>query len=317
MSNPQKKPFMKARGPEVKLHLEQVKDNTWCIVTGYARIPLYRLDETRAIMIDSGLPQSWDELLALLEREKLEIVAVLTSHAHPDHVGNHRNLRDRFGTEIYMSRFSAAIYDNPMNQTALSIGVSGYRKYSRTLGLPFDADVIFDWDVRSIEVEGATFGIEQLPGHAAEHIGIVTPDNVAYLGDTVLDESMIKNVRLPFCTCLEPDLESLEKIADMQYDRYILAHNGVYDEIRELALRNRDNLLEKADMIEALCDEYITLDGMVKKLLLATGGDIDSKRTVSGTRYNLSIFVAYLTDLGRLTMRAHDGALEYIKVNRE
>ncbi len=317
MSQPKEKPFMRARRPEVKPYLELVKGNTYCIVTGYARIPLYKLDGHRAIMIDSGLPQSWDEILALLEQEKLEIAAVLTSHAHPDHVGNHKNLRERFGADIYMSRFSAAIYDNAMNQTAISIGVTGYRKYSKTLGAPFDADVIFDWDIKTIDVEGATFIIEQLPGHAAEHIGIVTPDNVAYLGDTVLDEDMVKNVRLPFCTCLEPDLEALEGIAEMKYDKYILAHNGVYDSIRELALLNRANLLKKADMIEALFDEYLTLDAAVKKLLLATGGDIDNKRTVSGTRYNMSIFVTYLEDTDRLTSRARDGALEYIRSGTE
>ena len=316
MSKPEK-PFVRARHPEVKPELVQVKDNTWCIVLGYVRIPVYRLDETRAIMIDSGLPQSWESILELLEREKLEIVAVLTSHAHPDHVGNHKNLRERFGAEIYMSRFSAAVYNNPMNQSALSIGISGYRKYHKTLGTAFDADVLFDWDVKQLEVEGVTFGIEQLPGHAAEHIGIVTPDNVIYLGDTMLDEKMVQHLRLPYCTCLEPYLESLEHIMNMQYDKYILAHNAVYDEIYEIAKLNRDNMLQKADMIEALCDEYITMDGMVKKLLLQTGGDLDNKRTVSGTRYNLSIFVTYLEDFDRLENRAHDGALEYIKVKKD
>lgn len=310
------KAYVRARNPEFKPTLEQVKGNTWCIVLGYVRIPVYKLDEHRAIMIDSGLPQSWEAILGMLEQEKLEIVAVLTSHAHPDHVGNHKNLRDRFGAEIYMSRFSAAVYNNAMNQSALSIGITGYRQYKRTLGTAFDADVIFDWDVKSIEVEGVVFGIEQLPGHAAEHMGIVTPDNVIYLGDVVLDENMVKNLRLPYCTCMEPDLESLERIMDMHYDKYILAHNAVYDEIYEIAKLNRDNLLQKADMIEALCDEYITIDGMVKKLLLQTGGELDNKRTVSGTRYNLSIFVSYLNDLGRLEFRANDGALEYIKTNR-
>ncbi len=316
MSKPEK-PIVQARRPEIPLRLEQVKGNTWCIVLGYIRLPIYRLDENRAIMIDSGLPQSWEPLLAFLEQEKLEIVAVLTSHGHPDHVGNHLNLRNRFGTEIYMSRFSAAIYDNAMNQSAISIGITGYRKYKKTLGRTFDADVIFDWDVKSIEVEGVTFGLEQLPGHAAEHIGIVTPDNVIYLGDTVLDEHMVQNIRLPFCTCLEPDLESLEKIMQMQYDKYIIAHNGVYDSIYELAKLNRDNMLKKADMIESLCDDYITIDGIVKKLLLQTGGELDNMRTVSGTRYNLSIFVSYLLDLGRLSCRAHDGALEYIRAANE
>ena len=301
--------------PEIKPWLEHVKGNTYCIVTGYARIPLYRLDEHRVIMIDSGLPQSWENLLELLENEKLQPVAVLTSHTHPDHVGNHKSLRAHFGAKIYMTRFTASVYNNPMNQSAIYVGLSGYRKYSGDMDPTFETDVIFDWDVESITVEGATFGIEQLPGHAAEHIGIVTPDNVIYLGDTVLDENMVNNLRLPFCTCPEPNLESVEKVANMHYDRYIVAHNGIYDDIRELAILNRDNMLKKADMIEALCDEYLSIEGMVRKLLKQTGARLDSRRTVSGTRYNLSIFVAFLEDQGRLECRANDGVLEYIKVS--
>ena len=73
MSRPQEKSLMKARGADFEPVLEQVKGNTWCIVLGYARIPVYKLDEHKIIMIDSGLPQSWEQLLGLLEKEKLKL----------------------------------------------------------------------------------------------------------------------------------------------------------------------------------------------------------------------------------------------------
>lgn len=313
MSPQSTKLFSKFGRSEFRPYLEQVKGRTYCIVTDYARIPVYKIDERSVIMLDSGLPQSWEAIRQLLEQQALKVVAVMTSHAHPDHVGNHLNLRRHFGAKIYMSPLAATVYTDPMNLTAVFSGVGSYRRLREVMGEPFEADCIIDTKAGTIDVEGIPFGIEYLPGHAAEHIGIVTPDNVAYLGDTVLDEKMLRILRLPYCTCIEPDLESKEKIAQMQYDRYILAHNGVYDEIRELALLNRDSMIRKAAMIEELCDDYITVDGMVKKLLLATDGDVSSHRTVSGARRNVATFVDYLEDMDRLICRVRNGALEYIK----
>jgi len=39
----------------MKPYLERVMGDTWCIVTGFARIPLYMPDRANAVMIDSGL----------------------------------------------------------------------------------------------------------------------------------------------------------------------------------------------------------------------------------------------------------------------
>lgn len=297
--------------PEIKPHLELVKGNTYCIVLSYARIPLYMLGGGKAIMIDSGFAQSWENILWLLEKENLQITAVLTSHAHPDHLGNHRNLQKHFGAKLYMSDFAAMAYRTPMNQTALGLGLVSYRMFREALGQPLRADHIIDPFSKTIDVEGTKFGVLYLPGHAAEHLGFITPDNVAYLGDAVLDENMVQRLRIPYCTCVEPDLESKEAIAELHCDRYILAHNGVCDEIRPLAEQNRDSMLEKARHLEKLCRDYQTLDQITLQFLLETGGDPDSYRTVHGARRNISVFVEYLIDTDRLEVRARNGVVEY------
>ena len=45
----------------IEPYLEHVKGQTYCIVTGYSRLPVYKLNDTDVIMIDSGLPREWDE----------------------------------------------------------------------------------------------------------------------------------------------------------------------------------------------------------------------------------------------------------------
>ena len=70
---------------EFKPYLQHVKGNTYCVVTEYMRLPLYRLNEQEAILIDSGLPREWEAISQVLQAENLKITSVLTSHGHPDH----------------------------------------------------------------------------------------------------------------------------------------------------------------------------------------------------------------------------------------
>jgi len=299
---------------EIKPFLQHVKGNTYCIVTAYMRLPLYRLNETEAILIDSGLPREWKDILQVLQQENLRITSVITSHVHPDHVGNHAALRETFGAKIYSSLFAAAVFASPMNLLS-SIAHSGtyqsLKQSSRTYFLP---DVIFNWTDSSLTVDGATFEILQIEGHCAEQMGFVTPDGVAYLGDLVLSDQLLDSFSIPYCSCIEPNLEALERIAQTHYDFYILAHNGICQDIRDIAVKNRDNMLQKVEQVARLVDGPVTKDELVVRFIGAAGKNLNSPRRVHGIHYNISALLAYLIDAGRLQERVKDGIVQYIPV---
>ena len=72
--------------------------DTFCIVTGYARIPLFKLGGGRAVIFDSGLAvPDRAGIFDLLRREELRVAAILTSHAHIDHTGNHKAIQQEHG----------------------------------------------------------------------------------------------------------------------------------------------------------------------------------------------------------------------------
>lgn len=296
---------------EEKPYLEHVKGNTYCIVLSYARIPVYMLGGGKAIMLDSGMARSRDVIAQLLEQENLHITSVLTSHCHPDHVGNHICLQQHFGSKLYMSPFTAAIYASPMNMTAMGHGFISYRKLVGSLGDPIHTDHLIDVSAPSVTVDGVTFGMVHTPGHAAEHLAFITPDNVAYLGDAVLSEHMLQSLRLPYCSCIEPDLKSKDVLKQLNCDRYILAHNGVYDQIQPLIQQNQDWMLEKAQTIQDLCDDYYTIDELAQKFIVLTNAKTDTVRTVNGIRRNVSAFVEYLVDVERLELQTKDGMLKF------
>ena len=107
-------------------YLEHVLGDTWCVVTGYCRIPLYMPDRSRAVMIDSGLKHpDRERILALLERENIRVATLLTSHFHPDHVGNHTALKAAHGCSVYMTPFARIMSRDPSNLQTV-----GYETYT-------------------------------------------------------------------------------------------------------------------------------------------------------------------------------------------
>ena len=298
---------------KIQPYLEQVKENTWCIVTGYARIPLYKLNKQDVILIDSGIPEDGKGIVACLQKARLNVKAVLTSHKHPDHIGNHLLLRRTFGAKLYMSRYTAAACAEPMNQVESYLGIASYRNIAQMMVEEFVPDVVIDWRGDSLEAEGVRFGILHFPGHCAEHMGFVTADNVAYLADTVLSKKIVTKLRTSFCTCVELDLRSKEAASKLKYDRYILAHNEVCDSIEELAILNRDILQGKADLLASLAQDYVTLEELVRRLMIFTGNDMSSVHKIRGTHHNVHVLLDYLLDTGVFTCRARDGKLQYKK----
>lgn len=298
-------------------YLEHVLGNTWCIVTDYCRIPLYMPDRSQAVMIDSGLKNPDREgILSLLEREKIHVSALLTSHHHIDHIGNHTAIKETHGCKVYMTPYAEIVGREPSGLQAIGYETSTIFKAGGLYRF-CKPDGIISQDDASFTVSGITFPLLWLPGHAVEHVGFVTPDGVAYIGDTLLSDHVLHAVKLPYYTCLRLDLETKELLRKVQCRRYILAHNGVYDEIGSLIDRNIANVQEKLGIVERLAEQWITLEQLCIAVMTHLDSDLNSVAKVVGSKRNIQILVEYLVEVGRLNIRVRDGHVEYIAVKQE
>jgi len=300
----------------IEPYLEHVLGDTWCIVTGYCRIPLYMPDRSRAVMIDSGLKRPDREgILALLDRENIRVANLLTSHFHPDHVGNHTALKATHGCAVYMTPFARIMSTDASNLQAV-----GYETYTmRKARSPYSfcgPDHIIPENADEIRVDGIPFRLLWLPGHAVEQVGFVTPDNVAYLADTVLSDHLLQSVKLPYYTCLRLDLRTKESLKEIQCDRYILAHNGVYDQISGLIDRNIATAHEKLCLVEDVADEWHTLEQLCAAVMIRLEMNLNADAKVIGAKRNIQVLVEYLVETERLAFRVRDGYVEYRRASQ-
>ena len=164
-----------------------------------------------------------------------------------------------------------------------------------------------------VVVEGARFQVLRLPGHAPEHLGFVTPDGVAYLGDALMSEQVLNSVHIPYSMCCELDIQTKRNIQHMDYDAYIIPHNAVCTDVRALVQQNICVLQDKIETVYNTVDHYMSMEQIVARASAAMGVRGDTTYKINVAERNIRIFVEHLLDTKRLRVRANEGVIEYIR----
>ena len=294
------------------MELRHVLGRTWVAESSTALLPIYRVTDTDIILIDTGYAKlDRAGLTALIEDRGFHLRGIICSHAHFDHSGNVRYLQQRCGAKAAAHIIEAGISVNldayRANYVALTYGKS--REFF--LEECFVADTIIGPEDDFLDFCGVRFGILQLPGHSAGHIGLVTPDNVAYVGDCLIDQQQIDSAKLPTSMFIARDLQSKEFLRRTQYDAYILAHKSVVTDIAPLVDSNIAFIHRKAE--ELLND---LTDGMTFAQWISTFCQRENIRTKNELKFsiierNFSNFVDWLTDEGRILVRREYCAKTY------
>ena len=294
------------------MELRHVYGNTYAAVGATALMPVYKLTDTDIVLMDTGYARlDRSALVNLIEGNGFRLRGILCSHAHFDHTGNVRFLQQRYGCQAAAQIIEAGISVNPdayrANYVALTYGKS--REY--LLEECFPADVIIPPDAEHLDFCGARFGILQLPGHSAGHIGVVTPDGVAYLGDCLIDEEQIAAAKLPTSMFIARDLESKESLRNLRRPAYIIAHKQVLTDIGPLIDRNIAFIHDKGrELLEDL-EDGMSFDQWIYAFCQRENVRTRNEFKFSIVERNFANFVDWLTDEGKVEVRREFCAKHY------
>lgn len=296
--------------------LRHVKGNTWVYEGATALMPLYMVAENEAVIIDTGFAKLDREGLTQLFDTQLKLRGIICTHAHFDHSGNVRYLKERYGVPVAAHIIEAGIATNTDSYRANYIGLT----YGKTTELfpeeCFTTDVLIRPEDTAFTLAGAEFTVLPLPGHSSGHTGIITPDNVAYVGDTLLDDAEIDGAKLPTSMFVRRDIESKEKLLHTPCDAYILAHKSVVWDIKPLVERNISFLYEKRDELLSYLEDGMTfaqwLDIFCQKVNIRTRSTLK----FAIIERNFSNFVAWMTDENLIEVRRECCAKTYYKAGK-
>lgn len=299
------------------MELRHVYGRTYAAVGATALMPVYKLTERDIVLMDTGYARlDRSALVNLIEGNGFRLRGIICSHAHFDHTGNVRYLQQRYGCQAAAQIIEAGISVNPdayrANYVALTYGKS--REY--LLEECFPADVIIPADAEHLDFCGARFGILQLPGHSAGHIGVVTPDGAAYLGDCLIDEEQIAAAKLPTSMFIDRDLESKESLRNLRRPAYIIAHKQVLTDIGPLIDRNIDFIHDKGrELLEDL-EDGMSFDQWIYAFCQRENVRTRNEFKFSIVERNFANFVDWLTDEGKVEVRREFCAKHYFHAEK-
>lgn len=296
------------------MEIIQIKGNTYVLDLGLLYLPFYKINQTDLVLLDTGLMKEHRNLISdFLEENDYLVAGIICTHSHIDHAGNAAYFKKKYGAQVAMSREEAMILSSTLE---LKIFYSNYTltQVEKHYGhMVLQTDIIIDDEDDQVEVAGITFGIIHTPGHSSGHVAITTPDNVTYLGDSLISYEVMKSSKLPYAHILRKDLISKMKLYTLKSDRYILAHKGIFDDIKDLITDNIYFYKQRAEEILELVDRAMTTEDILRAVCKSKSIRIGSVNKYVVVERMLGCYIEYLCETDKLLPIIDDGFKKYVR----
>jgi len=133
----------------------------------------------QAVVIDPG--DEIEEIQAILAKHRLQVKAIVITHAHIDHIGGAQKLKAATGAPVYMNANDQELYDR-LDVQAGWLGMQTPEKTSIDINAR-DGD--------SLTLGAAEFHVLHTPGHTQGSISLWIPaENKVVAGDTLFRDSI-------------------------------------------------------------------------------------------------------------------------------
>jgi hydroxyacylglutathione hydrolase len=133
----------------------------------------------KALVIDPG--GEADKILKRIESMELEVLAIVNTHAHVDHIGAIREIKDATGALVMMH-----VSEQPLLQSASKMG----RLFGVHIEQPPDPDRYLK-ESDQIQCGSIFLNVIETPGHSPGGISLVTNDGKnCFVGDTLFAGSI-------------------------------------------------------------------------------------------------------------------------------
>ncbi len=143
---------------------------------------LYNKNTKKGIIIDPG--EDLDIILEKVKTHNIDYEILLHTHAHLDHIGASKNLKQSLNIPIYLHTADKELYNNLPLQ-ALMMG--------KDVTTPDDADHYFN-DKDEIQVDGISLIVIHTPGHSQGSscfmLKLQNQENILFSGDTLFKGSI-------------------------------------------------------------------------------------------------------------------------------
>lgn len=299
------------------MEIKHIRGNTFYIDTGMSSLPFYKVNDEEIIMLDTG----WAEgeragIEALLEANHYKVSGIICSHSHIDHVGNNAYFKQKYNSTIAMSSYCAHVCASKVNLKVYYSNQNLTDVAEHFGHMVCETDIMITDEQTKIYVCGIKFKIRHTPGHSPSHICIITPDDVAYLGDCLIGYEVMNGAKMPYAFILREDLKSKEKLHELKCSKYIVSHKGVFDDITDLITDNINFYKLRAEKVCDVIKGSMTMEEIMKEIMIVFHIRVQTTHRYAVIERMLRSFIEYLNETGAVEANIEDGFLKYRRIRK-
>ncbi|MEA1959784.1 MAG: MBL fold metallo-hydrolase [Bacillota bacterium] len=296
------------------MQLEKINGNSYYIPAP-TNIGVFQFKDKYTLLIDSGdNKQQARKIDELVQDRGLMIKHIANTHSHSDHAGGNLYFQEHYpGCLIYASAEEQFFIENGTFFSTYLYGASPIKELSRHF-LKAHGNIIHSTlEPGTSRINDEKFEVISLPGHALGSIALGTRDRVCYLGDALFSEEIIEKYSMPFLFDIEAQLRSYDRIAELDYDFFVLSHAAkIYSqaEIIDLININRANVKHYLGLSLELMAQPKTREELLEELSILKDLHFDFKEYYFSLSTTGAI-IAYLYHREQLDYQIESGKLYY------
>ena len=298
----------------MKMALTKIQGHTY-YYPGATNVGVVRFKNGMALLVDAGIDATAGRALAqAVEAEGLKPKYLIVTHAHPDHFGAAKWLREQYtGLSHYAPPGEVPFLEHPRLEGQALFGASPLQELEGRFlkGPAMPVDVVMPEG--ELEIGDKRFTIISLPGHTYGQVGVLSGDGVLFAGDSLFSEEIMTKYGFPFLLDVEQQLATLEKLAALNPPYVLLAHaNGVVTGVRKLCEQNRARIDEYLTKILEWCDQPLTREDLTEQVIMDSHMEVDVAQ-YQMTWATVGAFLAYLANRDQLAKSIIGGKLYFYR----